>query len=199
MKTIGLLSMVAAAAVLFSGCAKKSELTPEDQEVRRAVHSQNRGGGEVEQVELAPYRLNIKPLVGSRSNDAKVIVDTGRVLKVYIASYKQNATLIAAHDIYTFVTRPDFIVGESVPTRGTDAVVTPARKLPYMLTPDELDVDTDERELTDEEVKRYVNGVYSVQAEKEEPLREKVKAMEKKEAELMRYLKEKGKVRWEQK
>jgi hypothetical protein len=112
-----------------------------------------------------PYYLKFKPIVGSRQDDAKVVVDMGKVLKVWIAPYKSKGTMIAAHDIYTWVQKPDFIVGEALPSKNTHSGLTNVTgKFPFVFN--EGDIDTS-KGFTNKALKKYVNNVYKAQASQE--------------------------------
>lgn len=81
-----------------------------------ALASAERNNG---QVRLVGAQSRIKTIVGTKQEDAKVIVNSGKVLKVMVFPYKQSRTLITAHDVYTMVETPSFIVGEMVPSGRT--------------------------------------------------------------------------------
>ena len=106
------------------------------------------------------YQFKIKPIVGSRQDDAKVVVNMGKVLKIWVAPYKVKGTMIASHDIYSWVVKPDFIVGESIPNpRNRDGVITPLNNVPFAFKPKEIENAV--LPLKDEQVKDYVNDVYN--------------------------------------
>ncbi|MCK9549285.1 hypothetical protein [Aquamicrobium sp.] len=66
----------------------------------------------------ATFNQKHKIIVGTRQEDARVIYDTGRVLKVWIAPYYQGGTMISAHDNFVVVSSPRFVVGQSVDKNG---------------------------------------------------------------------------------
>lgn len=108
-----------------------------------------------------PYYLRFKPIVGSRQNDSKVVVDMGKVLKIWVAPYKSKGTMISSHDIYTWVQKPGFIVGEDIPNKNAHTGLTNAAgTLPFIFS--EGDIDTS-KGLTNNVLKKYVNNVYKAQ------------------------------------
>lgn len=115
----------------FFGCASK-----QGDEIVVVVDSQERA-------------IRYKPIIGSRNQDSRMGVDLGVVLKGWIAPYKtKTQILVAGHDVYFWVEKPDFIAGTAVPkaNRGVGAI-TPLNKLPFSIAPkdiDRSDIDNDE-------------------------------------------------------
>ena len=123
-------------AGIFSGCASNAGPGVYGS-VDQALASCN--SGDNERWETNGYRTGIKPIVGTRQRDAQVVIDTGKVLKIWVAPYTQGNTLIAAHDIYTMVEQPHFVVGEMVPVakgkgRSCDAGIPVSIKDKYLDT-----------------------------------------------------------------
>lgn len=119
--------------VFFSGCASSKQ--PEAKKIIKNT-----------QMEIGvpmhdPYKYRLKPIIGSRNNDARTIVDNGVPLKIWISPYKtREGVLIASHDIYIWGKRPDFITGEELPVgfkknRGLNY----RDKVPFTLSPEEMD------------------------------------------------------------
>ena len=139
------------------GKVKKSQLRSKKKKIR-----------EKRLISLNPYQLKIKPIVGSRQDDAKVIIDAGKVLKVWIAPYKSGMTVIAAHDLYSMVQKPQFIIGEMVPTnKKKGGAVTATDDFPFAFRDEELDKKTRHGNFNNEEMKHYYNNIYKAQANKD--------------------------------
>ncbi|PAF46329.1 hypothetical protein BKH46_08050 [Helicobacter sp. 12S02634-8] len=87
------------------------------------------------------YQSRYKPIIGSQNNDARTVIDYGVVLKIWISPYKDRyGVLIAGHDNYVWVRRPDFVPGSTVPqVNQSSGVITPTRKLPFSISPREID------------------------------------------------------------
>jgi hypothetical protein len=86
----------------------------------------------------------------------------GKIQKIWIAPYKYKGTMFASRDIYTWVEKPDFIVGEPVPTNmNRTGMITPLDSLPFAFQSKELA--TKKTPLTSEDVKHFVNNVYQAQ------------------------------------
>lgn len=110
-----------------------------------------------------PYKFTYTPLIGSRNDDEKVIVDMGVVLRVWINSYKTRAnTLVSAHDVYIWAKKPDFIVGNPVPVKRR-GLISSTNKLPFTLSNSEVDR-SDLK--TNKNIKNFINSVYEKSDEK---------------------------------
>lgn len=99
-----------------------------------------------------------KPIIGTRNNDAKTVVDMGVALKVYVATYKDSKkTLVAAHDRYIWVKEPSFIVGLEKPdVRKNTGMMTAAGKVPFIFGAGEIDHPSIE---TNAKIKDYLDNV----------------------------------------
>lgn len=106
------------------------------------------------------YQSKFKPLIGSRNNTSRTIIDFGVVATIWVAPYKdQYGTLIAGHDIYVWLERPDFIAGSSVPTinGNNKGIPTQMGRLPFSISPSEID----RSDLSnDENIQEFVNQSY---------------------------------------
>jgi hypothetical protein len=142
---------------ILTGCASKKEVN-----IRDIVDNTKK---ETDTVVLTPYQMKITPIVSSHQNDAKVIVDEGVVLKIWIAPYKVKNTLIAGHDVYTWAKKPHFIVGEDMPKYNSKqtSLFTANGQVPFLLKTEELDTS---KELPNKKIKKYVNTLYKVRAGK---------------------------------
>lgn len=163
MKNFLLHTLTIGSLILFVGCTTKVKEYPHpDADLKKKIekNSINNYKGNVSSKKIIPYQQKVSLLVGSRSNDSKVIISAGKVLRIYIASYKLNTTLIASHDIYTYVEKPGFVVGENLPERSTNGITTPLSKLPYKINAGELNIITSEEEMSNEDVKNFNNNMY---------------------------------------
>lgn len=163
--------LVLGIGLLFLGCAtKQPEKNAYLKNIEYIVQKQKEKRLK-EELSTKSYHFMVKPIVGSEQDDSKVIVDMGKILKVWIAPYVVKGTLIAAHYTYTWVQPPHFIPGESV-GRGsyTDAsLLTPQGNYPIIYRPTELD--NGNPKFTNEELKEYVNKKYQIDKHPEEGLR----------------------------
>lgn len=147
-KTLITLTASLVALSLFSGCSSK-EPTP---------NSQASQDGKMDFYEPSKFRL--KPVIGSRNDDARTVVDMGTLLKIWVAPYKgRNGVLTASHDIYAWAKMPDFVVGEEVPTapapdKGSGMVFN--KKLPPSISAEEVDRSKIQ---DDENIQTFVNGL----------------------------------------
>lgn len=181
----------AVALVLLTGCVGKESIPNPDRDLEEKINENKFGQAEVHKEVVAPYQLKITPIVGSRANDAKVVVDTGKVLKIWVAPYKQGLTLNASHDVYTFVKAPEFVLGEVVPRRKkSPSLLTPSSRLPFMISDDQLNIDTTEKELTDGEVKEYVNNLYEARSKAPDADLKRVDEQRKQREEILKFLNE---------
>ena len=56
-----------------------------------------------------------KPVIGTRQEDTKVMIDMGQFAKIWVKNYKnKNKTFVASHDIITMIKEPGFIAGEEI-------------------------------------------------------------------------------------
>lgn len=111
-----------------------------------------------------PSKFRLKPIIGSRNNDARTVVDMGTLLKIWVAPYKsRNGVLTASHDIYAWARMPDFIVGEEVPTisssvdKGSGLIFN--NKLPATFSSQEVDRGNLQ---DDKNIQEFVNGLNKV-------------------------------------
>lgn len=107
-----------------------------------------------------PYELMITPVVGSRQDDTKVIMDMGKIMKIWIAPYKNKGTFVSSHDNYVVAKAPDFVVGEAVPQNNWRSMKTPTSKIPFIFR--DADLDNSEN-LDKEEIVKYNNNIYKQQ------------------------------------
>jgi len=147
-------------ALMLSGCATKNNNI--NTNIREIVPYEET---QAQSVKLEPYQIRIKPIVGSRQNDSKVIVDQGVVLKIWIAPYKVKNTLIASHDIYTWARKPQFIVGEDMPKYNSrmNGLFRADGKLPFIFGDSEIQ---EYKPIEDKQIKKYVNTLYAIRSGK---------------------------------
>ena len=152
------------AVILLSGCATNNQNLTTNSYLKNInyIIQKQKEKRIKEELNTESYHFMVTPIVGSEQDDSKVIVDMGKILKVWIAPYVVGGTLIAAHSIYTWVQAPHFIAGESV-GRGspTDAsLLTPSGNYPVIYRPDELYYK--KPTFSNKELKEYVNKKYEV-------------------------------------
>jgi len=133
----------------LSGCASK------EVQAKQQIVSQ----GEGKTAFYEPTKFRLKPVIGSRNNDARTVVDMGTLLKIWVAPYKgRNGVLTSSHDIYAWARMPDFVVGEEVPTApslddGSGMVYN--HKLPASFSSEEVDRSAIQ---DDKNIQEFVNG-----------------------------------------
>jgi len=103
------------------------------------------------------YTFNYIPIIGTQTPDDKVIVDMGVVLRVWINSYKNKSnTLVSSHDLYIWAKKPDFIAGNTLPSKSR-GILSPRNKMPFMLS----DSSVDRSNFKDNKnIRDFVNSVY---------------------------------------
>lgn len=84
-----------------------------------------------------PYKIE----VSTRSNDARAVINTGKVLKIWIKSYvSDEGYLMGAQDVYVYVEKPGFNAGIQSNASGYRAgVVKENGKIPIHISPNEID------------------------------------------------------------
>jgi hypothetical protein len=158
-----LIIVIGASLMLFSGCASKnSSLEKEAFELERRSD-----------IHTKAYQLKITPIIGTRQDDAKVVMDMGKVLKVWIAPYKDGKTLVSSHDNYVVAQAPDFVIGEKIPKKNWKGLIAPEKKIPFLFRDADLD---NAKEINEEEIVKYNNIVYKQQNNTEESLKRLDKA-----------------------
>lgn len=134
-------------ALLISGCSSKKENVVPNLQNRKDILTK-------------PYQLKITPIIGSRQDDAKVIMDMGKIMKIWIAPYKNQNTFVSSHDNYVVAKAPDFVVGENVPQQNWKAMKTPVKSMPFLFR--DADLDKSDK-LEKEEIVQYNNNIYKQQ------------------------------------
>ena len=142
-KIIQLIPIGFIAISLFSGCASKNkEISDTSLKINKVYK---------------PYQTKYKAIVGSRNNDARVIIDQGVVLKAWVNTYKDNyGNLVASHDLYIRVKKPDFVTEyATIPkTARKRGLLSPSNKTPFMFGSNEIDRSNI---LTNKGIKDYTN------------------------------------------
>lgn len=120
--------------------------------------------------ELKPYKFKYSPIIGSRHKDARVVIDTGVILKALINTYQigKGKLLIPSHDVYVRVKAADFIPQYSVPPshrKRTGMITNNNNKIPFMLSNQEVDRSSFR---SNESIKNYVNSVYEKDSKENE-------------------------------
>lgn len=191
-------SLIASIGIIIfsSGCSTVGEKYPNpDSDIKRIIEKNHFSEGiGYSTKKIMPYQNKTSLMVESRSNEAKVIINAGKVLKILICPYKHKSTLIAGHDIYTYVEKPGFIVGASVPTRSTDGLLTSNGKLPFYVNHNELNINDQKQELSNKDVKSFINNLYKRNYGYKSKNYKKIdKLTEKKNQAIMDYIKAKKK------
>jgi len=173
----------------FLGCATKSD-------VRQVVVRTE----SAEIVRYEPYQFRQKPIIGSRNNDARVAVDMGVVLKIWVAPYKDSANVLtSAHDIYAWARQPDFIAGEELPRKqDVGSGLTQFGRIPPSLAGEEID----KSDFSDENIKDFINFMNKEIANRKIPSEnlpaevkdkevkaDEIKKQSEADAEIMNYIK----------
>lgn len=157
---------------LFIGCSSKDEPKP-NEVVKKDMHTK-------------PYELKITPVIGSRQDDAKVIRDMGKILKVWVAPYKNKGTFVSAHDNFVVAREADFIIGESIPQSNWKSIKTPINNIPFVFR----DADLDQKQNIDEEtIVKYNNNVYKQQND-ENIAKDRLQQSGSFDSEIKKFLKE---------
>ena len=173
--------------VFVSGCAPKANRVCGEEGCRPQeadIQISNK------QVKLKPYQFKLTPIVGTRHDESKVIVDMGKIQKIWIKQYKVGSTLIPSHDIFTWVVKPDYVVGESVPThKNNSGLLSPMNRLPFALNAKEIS--SKEKRLTNSTVKKYVNSLYQTGADPQKVVERNKKADSEYDSVINEYLRKK--------
>jgi len=144
------ISLLLGIGIITSGCMGIGPKKPLDENriiSRKDIHTK-------------PYQLNITPIIGSRQDDTKVVMDMGKIMKIWIAPYKNKGTFVSSHDNYVVAKAPDFVLGEEIPQRNWRSMKTPINKIPFQFR----DADLDEaKELGSKEIVEYNNVIYQQQ------------------------------------
>ncbi|WP_456469994.1 hypothetical protein [Caminibacter sp.] len=183
------LILIAAGTLFFTGCATKTVNNEKTylKSIDYIVKQQKQKRIE-EETDTKSYHFMVKPIISSEQDDSKVVVDMGKILKIWIAPYVVKGTLIAGHSIYTWVEPPKFIAGESV-GRGSysDAsLITPNGNYPLIYRPDE--VYTKKAKFSNEELRNYVNKKYETEKHPAKVIRKIEKNNVKYDEEIKKYL-----------
>ncbi|MBW6487561.1 hypothetical protein [Sulfurimonas sp.] len=143
--------------LVFGGCSQKKDVIPDMiSDIER------------DKIHTKPYQLKITPIIGTRQDDAKVVMDMGKIIKVWVAPYKDGKTLVSSHDNYVVAQAPDFIIGESVPNKNWKGLVAPENKIPFLFRDSELD---NANKIEEEEIIKYNNIVYQQQNDTNESVK----------------------------
>jgi len=95
--------------IFLSGCSSKKIQS-------RFVNVDNTQASHLNQTNN-PNHFRYKPVIGTRQDDTKVMIDMGKFAKIWIKNYRnKNQTFVASHDIITMIEAPGFIAGEDIPS-----------------------------------------------------------------------------------
>lgn len=175
----GLLSTL----ILNTGCASKEKgCFEKDSNGNCISQMKNR-----KDILTKPYQLKITPLIGSRQEDSKVIMNMGKILKVWIANYKHDGVFVSSHDNFVVAKKPDFVLGEEVPQKNWKSIKTPQSPIPFLFRSADLDgVNT----LQSKDIIEYNNNIYK-QENDSNVAENKIREANQYDEEIKRFLKEK--------
>jgi len=181
--------------LIFSGCSTKKPQPKQTTYLKNIdyIVKKQQEKNLKEQLSTKSYHFMVKPIIGSEQDDSKVVVDMGKILKVWVAPYVYNGTLIASHDIYTWVQAPHFIAGESIGNSQphSSSLITPNENYPLIYRPSE--VYSTQAKFTNNELKKYVNKKYEIEKHHEKGLKQLQKQNNKYDTLIKQYLQTKQK------
>lgn len=157
-KKILFLTLIAIGGVT-TGCASKQVgCSTSNGECNPGPREQQYVDNDIGDDNLKIPAFSYKAIIGTRNDDAKTVVDTGVVLKVYISTYKDTKkTLVASHDRYVWAKEPGFIVGTERPDiRKRTGLMTSAGKVPFAFGAGEIDSASIQ---DNTRIKEYINAV----------------------------------------
>jgi hypothetical protein len=154
------------AGLLFSGCTSTPKVKTKWVQ-KRSYSYQNSNN---------PIKFRYKPVIGTKQEDAKVMIDMGEWAKIWVKNYKnKNETFVATHTIVTKVRDPNFIAGEQIPRSRRDTTYNSYGARSFTFKSQDLIYDNSShgsKNVSDEQVKEYINSYeYSKKTEKLEPQR----------------------------
>jgi len=167
MKNKSLMVLMSFVTLLLTACSTSSDPAPGVyQNVDDALSRMGGNAVQTEDGDWIPksYNTKIKPIIGSRQNDARVVMNTGKVLKIWVSPYKQSSTLIASHDVYAIVEKPNFITGEMVPTgKKVSSVVSCQGDYPFVFKDRHLETVSAQSRFKNSNIKHYVDNTYKAE------------------------------------
>jgi len=162
-KIIG--STAALATVFFmSGCTKTPKVKTKFEKYNYKVSTQSNN----------PLQFRYQPVIGTKQDDTKVMIDMGQWAKIWIKNYKnKNQTFVASHSIVTKVREPEFIAGEQIPRSRRDATYNTYGSNSFAFRSTDLNYGSSadgSYGKSDQEIKEYVNNYeYSKHTERLAP------------------------------
>lgn len=169
---------------LISGCSSKKVVTKFVKVGNSEVQKFNRTNNY--------NKFRYKPVIGTRQEDTKVMIDMGQYAKIWIKNYRnKNETFVASHDIITMIKSPGFISGEDVPSsrRRTVNKTYSGNSFSYRSS-DLIHNSNTMDKLKIKHVKDYVNNYNQVKKYKKLPI-SKQKIVNKYDKKIKSYLKAK--------
>lgn len=134
--------------LIFSGCSNRCNS-------KTCVPT---GLGEPEKIIVKAKEMRISPIVGTRSEESRIVRDFGVIQKAWIAPYvNEDRDLISAHDIYVVISEPKWIPGQEIP-KNSSGMKTPIGGVPFMFKNEEVYSSSDLS--NDETIKKFVSEVY---------------------------------------
>lgn len=154
-KTIQAILVLVVTSLFISGCSTKIK-------TRFSSSNNNKNVRVTKDNNYNHFRY--KPVIGTRQDDTKILIDMGQFAKIWIKNYRnKNATFVASHDIITMIREPGFIAGEDLPSsRRVSRSRNNTRKSFSFRSSDILTDRNSSVVDTNKEVKDYVNNYSKV-------------------------------------
>lgn len=174
--------------LLFSGCSSRRVVTRFKSESNYAqqMHMQNN-----------PNNFRFKPVIGTKQDDTKVMIDMGQFAKIWIKNYhNKNETYVSSHDIITMIKAPGFIAGEDLPRQRRRAVQKTYGARTFSYRSSDLmyqDSSNGNSGVDAKEIKDYMNSYEESKKFKKVPTAKKV-AVKKYDTKIKKFLKEHRKI-----
>lgn len=140
--------------LMFDGCATKaikSRINADGDETRAIFMNQKNKADS----------FRFQPVIGTRQEDTKVMIDMGKFAKIWIKNYRnKNQTFVASHDIVTMIKAPGFIAGEEIDFEKRDVVKKTygGNTFSYRSSDIVSQTSADDTNLKDEQIKEFVNN-----------------------------------------
>jgi hypothetical protein len=176
--------LVVALVVVFSGCSSKNIKTRFESDSSKKVVQSSKNNNY--------HKFRYKPIIGTRQDDTKVMVDMGKFAKIWVKSYRnKNRTFVASHDIITMIKAPGFIVGEDLPRSSKETIRRSNSGTTFAYRSSDINHNSSEfRKLTPSDVKEFSNN-YNKAKKYRTLTSEKLKMTKKYNSKLKEFLDEK--------
>lgn len=169
--------------LLFSGCTSKRVLT--------SFASENNNLQKL-QLENNPKYFRYKPIIGTKQDDTKVMIDMGQFAKIRINGYRnKNKTYVSVHDNITMIEEPGFIMGEDLPRNRGRTIQKTYGGRTFSYRSDDLmyqNSSMGNSGISEKEIKDYMNNHEESKKFKKVPVAKKV-LVEKYNSRIKKFLK----------